>query len=118
MEKLYIVALDETGKAYPKEIHINYYNIGGIDEYLENKYIEYYDWSYGYHHMAHLSKLVNKGLLGKVMKCKQCGKYYILAQSTIEWYDENGLDTPKRCKACRMKNRKKRYIKMLVGGLR
>ena len=70
MEELYIVALDETGKAYPKRIHINC-NIGGIDAYLENHYIEYYDWSYGYNHTAHLSKLVNKGLLGKVMKSKQ-----------------------------------------------
>ena len=114
--QIYIVGLDEIGKAYPKEIYVD--DSISTEAYLENNCIEYYDWGYNYKNMVHKSELVNNGLLGKVMRCKQCGKYYILTPSNIAWYEENGLDTPKRCKACRMKNKKKRYIKMLVGGLR
>ena len=114
--QIYIVGLDETGKAYPKEINVN--DSISVEAYLENNYVEYYDWGYNYKNMVHKSELVNKGLLGKVMKCKQCGKYYILAQSNIAWYEKNGLDASKRCKFCRMKNRKKEIYKMLGGVLR
>lgn len=110
-KQIFIVALDETGKAYPKEIYIDD-NIGtpGVEGYLEDNCIEHFDWSYKYEQMVRMSELVNNRQFGKVMKCKQCGKYYALTLADIAWYEENGLDAPKRCMACRKKNREKNYL--------
>lgn len=115
-QKIFIVAMDdETGKAYPKEIYIDD-NIStpGVEVYLENNCIEYFCWSYDYEYAANMAEVANSnhdnGLLGKFMKCKQCGKYYYLTLANVTWYDMRGLDIPKRCMACRKKNREKNYL--------
>lgn len=37
--------------------------------------------------------------------CKQCGKEFVLSESEISFYKSKGLALPKRCKACRDKNK-------------
>lgn len=37
--------------------------------------------------------------------CKQCGKEFELSESEISFYNERGLELPKRCKSCRDKNK-------------
>ncbi len=37
--------------------------------------------------------------------CVQCGREFNLSDSEIEFYNSKGLDLPKRCKACRDKNK-------------
>lgn len=107
-QKIFIVAMDKTGRAYPKEIYID----DGIspEVYLENHRIGHFDWGYTYEYMADMAEAVNRNHnnepLGKSLKCKQCGKYYYMTLSNIAWYKEKGLDTPKRCMACRKKNKK------------
>lgn len=39
--------------------------------------------------------------------CVQCGKEFVLTPAQIELYKSKGLQTPKRCRECRMKNREK-----------
>ena len=107
-QKIFIVAINEIGKAYPKEIYIDD-DINPV-AHLENNCIEYLEWSYRYEQMVRMSRLINDGLLGRVMKCKQCGKHYALTLADIAWYEENGLDAPRRCKACRKKNRERDYL--------
>lgn len=38
-------------------------------------------------------------------KCKQCGKEFTLSDSEIEFYNNKGLNIPKRCKECREANK-------------
>ena len=38
-------------------------------------------------------------------KCIQCGKEFEVADSEFKFYKERGLAVPKRCKACRKKNK-------------
>lgn len=42
--------------------------------------------------------------------CKQCGKTFTLSDSEIEFYKNKGLNTPKRCKECRKKNKAEKNI--------
>lgn len=37
--------------------------------------------------------------------CKQCGKEFVLSENEISFYKSKGLALPKRCKACRDKNK-------------
>ena len=37
--------------------------------------------------------------------CVQCGKSFSLSQSEIDFYESKNLNLPKRCKACRDKNK-------------
>lgn len=37
--------------------------------------------------------------------CKQCGKEFELSESEIQFYKNKNLNIPKRCKACRAKNK-------------
>lgn len=39
------------------------------------------------------------------MICKQCGKEFTLEESEITFYQDKGLDLPKRCKECRKQNK-------------
>lgn len=39
--------------------------------------------------------------------CKQCGKEFEISASEIEFYESKNLSIPKRCKDCRIKNKKK-----------
>ena len=39
--------------------------------------------------------------------CKQCGREFELTDSQIEWYEQKGLQLPKRCESCRAENKKK-----------
>lgn len=39
--------------------------------------------------------------------CKQCGREFELTDSQVEWYEQKGLQLPKRCESCRAENRKK-----------
>lgn len=43
--------------------------------------------------------------------CKQCGKYFILTQSEIAYYQRNHLELPKRCSDCRKANKQIRHEK-------
>lgn len=38
--------------------------------------------------------------------CKQCGKDFTITDSEIGFYNDKGLDLPKRCSECRKKNKK------------
>ena len=108
-QRIFIAALNETGKAYPKEMYID--DSVSPEAYLENNCIEYFAWGYKYEYIANISRLVNDGLLGKATRCKQCGKYYVLTSSNIAWCKENELSIPpKRCKACCKKNKEKNYL--------
>lgn len=40
-----------------------------------------------------------------IQRCKQCGDPFELTDSEIRYFQTRGLDLPKRCKACRKKNR-------------
>ena len=42
------------------------------------------------------------------LKCVQCGKNFELKKSEIEFYKSKNLHLPKRCKACREKNKAKK----------
>lgn len=42
------------------------------------------------------------------LKCIQCGKNFELKKSEIEFYKSKNLHLPKRCKACREKNKAKK----------
>jgi hypothetical protein len=44
-----------------------------------------------------------------IRKCKDCGEAYIMPFWELEWFVNNELDAPKRCKSCRYKRRKERY---------
>lgn len=112
-QQIFIVAIDDkTGTAYTRGIYID----SGIypENYLKNNCIEYFAWGYDYEYIANMAEVANSnhdnGLLGKFMKCKQCGKYYYLTLANITWYGMRGLDVPKRCMACRKKNREKNYL--------
>ena len=38
-------------------------------------------------------------------KCKQCGEEFTLTDSEIKFYNDKGLNLPKRCSECRNKNK-------------
>ena len=38
-------------------------------------------------------------------KCKQCGEEFTLIDSEIKFYNDKGLNLPKRCSECRKKNK-------------
>lgn len=108
---IYIVAINEkTGGAFVETIEVPYKI--KPESYLRNVGIEYVDWGCDYDRMLDAARLVNgictPNLLGKVMKCKQCGKYYYLSNSNISWYKVKKFTVPKRCKACRNANREKK----------
>lgn len=103
---IYIVAIDkETGKAFVKRIEVPYTK--EPESYLMNEGIEYVDWGHSYDRLLETANN-NINLLGKVMKCKQCGKYYYISHSNIYWYKANKMNVPKRCRACRNANREKK----------
>ena len=108
---IYIIAIcEKTGKAFVKSIEVPYTK--EPERYLMNEGIEYVDWGYDYDRLLNTARLVNgictPDLLGKVMKCKQCGKYYYLSNSNIYWYKMKNFTVPKRCMACRNANREKK----------
>ena len=51
-----------------------------------------------------------KQLIGKEIKCKNCGRIFIFTEGEQEFYKEKGFDDPKRCFYCR-KGRKARKQK-------
>lgn len=42
-----------------------------------------------------------KELVGKEIKCKECGYVFIFADYEQKWYKEKGYPDPKRCYRCR-----------------
>lgn len=44
----------------------------------------------------------------KFMKCKQCGKYFMIGRAEEDWFKHEGLYCPKRCLDCRRKNKQKK----------
>lgn len=51
-------------------------------------------------------------------KCIQCGKEFTLTNSEIEFYKDKNLEIPKRCKACRARNKKRNKEKSFRNSLR
>ncbi len=45
---------------------------------------------------------IEVGLM-KVLKCKNCGRYYYLPKREESWFADRGLVPPKRCQFCRGK---------------
>lgn len=43
----------------------------------------------------------------KIVKCKDCGKYFVRTFSEEVWFIEHTLNRPKRCPKCRTKRRQK-----------
>ena len=37
----------------------------------------------------------------EIRTCKDCGKYFILSLSEEKWFAMRGMESPKRCMACR-----------------
>lgn len=37
----------------------------------------------------------------KSIKCKDCGKVFVITEKEQEWYKSKGFEEPKRCKDCR-----------------
>ena len=46
-----------------------------------------------------------------ILKCKDCGKLFVIYQSEYDWYKDRQLDLPKRCDTCR-RLRKKNVVKI------
>lgn len=111
---IYVSAIDKkTGKAFVKQVDVPYRRTLEIENYFNYcSDIEYVEWSYDYESILNTVRAMNESAnySGKILKCKQCGKYYYMTLSNIAWYKEKGLDTPKRCMACRKKNREKNYL--------
>lgn len=43
------------------------------------------------------------------IKCKECGKEFEFTDEERNFFVSKGLETPKRCKECRIKRRKDRW---------
>jgi len=43
------------------------------------------------------------------IKCKDCGKEFEFTDEERNFFVSKGLETPKRCKECRIKRRKDRW---------
>lgn len=38
-------------------------------------------------------------------QCKECGTTFLITETEAEWYENRGLELPKRCPDCRRKRR-------------
>ena len=110
---IYVAVIDKkTGKAFVKQVDVPYSKSpeSYLNYYLED--IEYVEWcdNYNYNKILEIVETINNGTscLGKILRCKQCGKYYYMSNSNIYWYEKNKMNLPKRCRSCRMKNRERR----------
>lgn len=107
---IYVAAIDKkTGKAFVKQVDVPYHRLLKVESYL-NYYcsdVEYIDWSCDYDNTLNTVD-IGPDCFGKVLKCKQCGEYYYVSNHNIYWYKQHEMSTPKRCKACRVKNRNRR----------
>ena len=43
-----------------------------------------------------------------IRTCKDCGEYFILPASDVEWFENKGFKLPVRCIKCRLKRKKER----------
>ncbi len=43
----------------------------------------------------------------RTIKCKECGKYFVLTPFEVEWFEKKELVVPKRCHSCREDRRRK-----------
>lgn len=41
----------------------------------------------------------------QIIKCKDCGKEFVVDDKELKWYADRGWDVPKRCKECRTKRK-------------
>jgi len=41
------------------------------------------------------------------IKCRDCGKDFVMGKREINWYSKRGWTLPKRCESCRKVRRKK-----------
>ncbi len=48
--------------------------------------------------------------LTKIIKCKDCSKYFILPKLEIEWFNDHDLNLPKRCPKCRSIRKSKNRV--------
>lgn len=55
-----------------------------------------------------LKENVNKGL-AEVVKCKDCGTYFIIDVGEKEWFEFRNLKLPRRCCECRIARRKNKF---------
>lgn len=109
---IYVAAIDKkAGKAFVIKVDVpnNESPESYLNYYLED--IEYVEWNGDYNSILNTIQVINDGVscLGKILKCKRCGEYYYMSNSNIYWYEANKMNLPKRCKACRMKNRNRRF---------
>ena len=59
---------------------------------------------------AELNDLVKRGIY-QVVRCKSCGLYFIRPKWEKEWYLEQELVPPKRCRCCREAKKRDRNVK-------
>lgn len=45
--------------------------------------------------------------MDKGVKCRDCGKVFVIAEKEQEWYNERNWELPKRCLRCRQKRKQK-----------
>ena len=46
-----------------------------------------------------VTELIEK-LNSEIIRCRDCGKYFIFRDKEREWYDDRGFKYPRRCKTC------------------
>lgn len=55
---------------------------------------------------------VAEGIIA-VIRCRECGLYFLVTKNDVEWYENKGLDAPKRCICCRKaRSRKEHFLEM------
>lgn len=58
---------------------------------------------------SRMNELLDGGYF-EVLKCRECGQYFVFRHKESRWYSEMGLEHPKRCRGCR-KARERRRLK-------
>lgn len=50
----------------------------------------------------------------KIIKCKDCGRLFLLSIKHQEWYLSKGWTLPKRCTVCREERKKEEHIMDII----
>lgn len=74
---------------------------GYIEKQLKHMYVHEIDED-----MDRANSILKK-INEEVVRCKDCGDYFLLSKSHREYYLGRGLSVPKRCSACRKSRRSK-----------
>jgi len=40
-----------------------------------------------------------------IKKCKECGIFFVISADEKQWYEDRGMQLPKRCEKCRKKRK-------------